>query len=317
LLLEGLATGKLALRAETTVVSIDSDTSGRVVGVSYRRGHGKEAELEQCRARVVVVACGAIESARLLLDSASAREPRGLGNDGDQVGRHLQGHVYVSATGLMPHAVEDGRGPGPSLAVSDFCHDNAGIVGGGLLSDDFVLLPIVAWRDHLPPEAARWGVESGRFFQQKYRCLLKIMGPIQEIPNPESRVTLDPDVRDGLGRRVARLSGTVHAESVRSAEFLRRRAEEWLRASGAERVWSTPFTAPNFLSAGQHQSGTCRMGEDPKSSVVDPWGRVHGHDNLYVIDASVHVTNGCVNPVLTVMALALRNAAALARAHAG
>jgi choline dehydrogenase-like flavoprotein len=263
----------------------------------------------------VVVACGAIESARLLLDSPSSGQPRGLGNDTDQVGRHLQGHVYAGATGLMPHAVEDGLGPGPSVAVSDFCHDNPGIVGGGLLSDDFVLLPIVAWRDHLPPGVERWGVEGGRSFHASYRRLLKITGPIQEIPNPESRVTLDPDVRDGLGRRVARLSGSVHAESVRSAEFLRLRAEEWLRASGAERVWSTPFAAANFLSAGQHQSGTCRMGDDPKSSVIDRWGRVHGHENLYVIDAAAHVTNGCVNPVLTVMALALRNAEALARAH--
>jgi choline dehydrogenase-like flavoprotein len=308
-------TGNITLASESTAVCIDTDASGRAIGVSYRAGPSERAPLERRRARVVIVACGAIESARLLLDSASAREPRGLGNGHDQVGRHLQGHIYASATALMPHDVEDGRGPGPSIAVTDLCHDNAGIIGGGLLADDFVLLPIVAWRDHLPPGTPRWGAASGRFLQGNYRRLLKVCGPTQEIPSPESRITLDPLVRDVHGRRVARLSGSVHPESLRAAEFLRQSAERWLRASGAERVWSSPFTQTPFLSAGQHQAGTCRMGHDPATSVVDPSGRVHGHDNLYVIDASVHVTNGGMNPVLTIMALALRNAEALARTH--
>jgi choline dehydrogenase-like flavoprotein len=67
-----------------------------------------------------------------------------------------------------------------------------------------------------------------------------------------------------------------------------------------------------MLSAGQHQAGTCRMGHDPHSSVTDASGRVHGHDNLYIADASLHVTNGGFNPVLTVMALAFRVARAIA-----
>ncbi|HTV18409.1 MAG TPA: GMC family oxidoreductase, partial [Polyangiaceae bacterium] len=307
------STPHVTLATESTAVSIDSDASGRVIGVTYRAS--PPSSPVQARARVVIVASGAIESARLLLDSPSVREPNGLGNDHDQVGRHLQGHVYASATALMPDPIEDGCGPGPSIAVTDLCHDNPGIIGGGLLADDFVLLPIIAWRDHLPGGAPRWGAASGRFLADHYRRLLKVCGPIQEIPNPDSRVSLDPFVRDLHGRRVPRLSGTVHPESVRAAEFLRQRAEDWLRASGAERVWSTPFTHSAFLSAGQHQAGTCRMGHDPRSSVVDSFGRVHGHDNLYVIDSSVHVTNGGMNPVLTIMALALRNAEALARVH--
>ena len=70
-----------------------------------------------------------------------------------------------------------------------------------------------------------------------------------------------------------------------------------------------------MLSAGQHQAGTCRMGDDPATSVVDRWGRVHGHKNLYVMDGSVHVTNGGFNPVLTILALAYRAAEHLA--HVG
>jgi choline dehydrogenase-like flavoprotein len=91
-----------------------------------------------------------------------------------------------------------------------------------------------------------------------------------------------------------------------AAKFMRKRGEEWLRASGCETIWSA---APELkLSGGQHQAGTCRMGLDPHTSVTDEWGRVHNHDNLFVIDGSLHVTNGGFNPVLTIMALAFRSA---------
>jgi len=315
----GIATGNLTLLTRAFVSGLSTDARGRVTGVSFFRagrsegGVRSEAALraERVKADRVVVSCGAIESARLLLASRSRREPAGIGNEFDQVGRHLQGHVYATACGLMPEPVEDGRGPGVSVATSQFAHGNPEIIGGGLLADDFVILPIIAWREHLPPRVPRWGEASARFLRDNYRRLLKITGPIQEIPSPDSRVTLDPEQTDRFGRRVARLSGSVHPESVRAAEFLRLRAEEWLRASGASEVWSRALPRTAFLSAGQHQAGTCRMGVSPRSSVTDAWGRVHGHDNLYVIDASTHVTNGGANPVLTIMALALRNASGM------
>ena len=119
-------------------------------------------------------------------------------------------------------------------------------------------------------------------------------------------MTIDPFVRDRWGIPVVRLAGTTHPESIRTADYLRHRAEQWLTASGAKRVWSWP---PRLgLSGGQHQAGTCRMGTDPRTSVTDSWGRVHGHQNLFVMDGSIHVTNGGFNPVLTIMALAFRNA---------
>jgi choline dehydrogenase-like flavoprotein len=118
-------------------------------------------------------------------------------------------------------------------------------------------------------------------------------------------------VLDDAGRPVARLSGSQHAETIRAAEVMRARAEEWLVASGARDTWTSPIG--HGITAGQHQAGTCRMGDNPASSVTDPWGRVHGHDNLWVMDGSVHVTNGPVNPVLTILALAFRAADQLAR----
>ena len=105
---------------------------------------------------------------------------------------------------------------------------------------------------------------------------------------------------------MARLSGVAHPETVRTANFMLERAKAWLEASGAGRVWGDK-QVPR-LSGGQHQAGTCRMGTDERHSVTDPHGRVWGHDNLFVSDASLHPTNGGFNPVLTIMALAFRNA---------
>jgi choline dehydrogenase-like flavoprotein len=128
------------------------------------------------------------------------------------------------------------------------------------------------------------------------------MGPVQELPVFESRVQVDPKVKDFWGIPVARLSGHRHPNDQVVAEFLASKAEVWLKEAGAITTWtSLPGTG---LSGGQHQAGTCRMGDDPKTSVVDKYCRVHDVENLFVIDGSVHVTNGGFNPALTIMAIA-------------
>jgi len=298
-----LATGHCDLITGSTVAKIDTDDAGHVSGVTYFDEAGQR---QHARAEVVICAAGAIETARLLLNSASPQHPHGLGNRFDQVGRNLQGHYYPGAYGLMAEPVYDGHGPGVSTATCEFNHGHAGVIGGGMLADDFIVLPIIFWKRYLPPDLPRWGPGNKNFMRDNYTRMLFVTGPVQEIPSPEARVTVDPSVCDRWGLPVARLSGTTHPETVRTAAFMFERAQEWLRASGVIRVWGK---APELhLSAGQHQAGTCRMGDDPHTSVVDAWGRVHGHDNLYIADASVHVTNGGFNPVLTIMALSFRTA---------
>ncbi len=303
LIARALKTGNCDLVTKAMVARIDTDLSGRVIGVSYFDRAGQK---QSAQAEIVICAGGAIETARLLLNSPSPGHPRGLGNGYDQVGRHLQGHYYPAAIGLMPEPVYDGVGPGISTATIQFNHGNENVIGGGMLADEFITLPIIFWARQLPPDLPRWGQENKRFMRDNYRRVMRVTGPVQEIPSPHARVTLDLSVRDRWEIPVARLSGTAHAESVRTAAFMFERAREWLEASGALRVWGQPPGL--YLSAGQHQAGTCRMGDDPRTSVVDRWGRVHGHDNLFVADGSVHVTNGGFNPVLTILALAFRTA---------
>jgi len=309
LIRRALATGRCELFTGAMVERIETDAAGHVTGVSYFDG---EAQRCSAQADVVICAAGAIETARLLLNSAGPRHPHGLGNQHDQVGRYLQGHYYPAAIGLMPEIVYDGLGPGVSTATVRFNHGNPGVIGGGMLADEFIELPISFWTRDLPPDLPRWGMANKRFMRENYRRVIRVTGPVQEIPSPDARVTLDPKVRDRWGIPVARLSGTTHPETLRTAAFMQERAAEWLRAAGATRVWSRELSLQ--LSAGQHQAGTCRMGEDPRTSVVDPWGRVHGHDNLFIADGSVHVTNGGFNPVLTIMALAFRTAEQIVRA---
>lgn len=309
MLLRALATGRTQLLSEAVATRIETTRSGRVTGIAYIDRSGTDHVVET---EVVVCAAGAIETARLLLNSPSPREPHGLGNNHDQVGRHLQGHAYPKVYGELPEVVYDGLGPGVSVATLRFAHHNPGVVGGAMLADEFTVLPIAFWARSLPPGLPTWGPANKRYMRENYARVMSVTGPVQEIPSPQARVRVDPSVRDRWGVPVAQLSGTTHPETLRTAAFIAERAQEWLRASGAAHTWSNPM--PLALHAGQHQAGTCRMGENEHTSVVDPWGRVHGHDNLYVMDASVHVTNGSVNPVLTVLALALRASEHLAGA---
>jgi choline dehydrogenase-like flavoprotein len=132
------------------------------------------------------------------------------------------------------------------------------------------------------------------------------MGPIQEVTTASARVRIDPDVEDRYGIPVARLSGDLHPEDHRGRAFLSDRCVEWLAASGATTVVALSADRTSGPSGGQHQAGTTRMGDDPSTSVTDPFGRIWGHDNVRVADGGLHVTNGGVNPVLTIFANALR-----------
>ncbi len=287
----GLLTGRLDLITGAMASKIELQGE-RARGVHYF----VEDEARYAQADLVIVAVGAIESARLLMLS---------GVQNEHLGRHLQGHVYSGAVGRFEADLWDGRGPGVTSATTEFSHGNEGIVGGGMLADEFIPLPLYAWKNLRPPGVPRHGLESKRWLRENYRKLVQLHGPAQDIPSPNARVQLSETLKDRWALPVARLSGAVHEATIPVAQLLADRAEDWLRASGAIETWRRAPDRP-YLSAGQHQAGTCRMTDDPSQGVVDPNQKVFGYDNLFVCDASVHVTNGGFNPALTVFALAFR-----------
>ena len=295
---KALASGNCELRAECVVKEILTDSRGRATGVAYFDSKDK---LQIQPADLVVSSCGATETARLLLNSRSSLFPQGLGNRHDWVGRNLQGHGYAGAYGLFDYDVYDDIGPGASIAICDYNHGSPGMVGGGALCNEFIRLPI-HFSSMTPPNLPHWGKTHKDFMRQAYRRTIVVMGPAQEMPVFDSRVQVDPRVTDYWGIPVARLSGTNHPHTVELGKMLSAKADAWLKEAGAVSTWPRPPRVG--LSGGQHQAGTCRMGNDPKTSVVNRYCQVHDVDNLFVVDGSVHVNNGGFNPVLTIMAIA-------------
>ena len=295
---KALATRNCELRTESMAKQILTDERGRVTGIEYFDAHDR---LRRQDADLVVVSGAAVESARLLLNSRSRLFPNGLGNRYDWVGRNLQGHTYTGAYGIMPSDIYDDLGPGAAIAVCDYNHGNPGLAGGFMLANEFIRLPY-QFVGMLPPDVPKWGQAHKDFMRSYYRRAIAVQGPTQEMPMFAARVEVDPAVRDHWGIPVARLSGDKHPHTIEIGTFAAGKAEEWLKEAGAVRTWKK-LPGPG-LTGGQHQAGTCRMGDDPKTSVVNRYCQVHDIDNLFVIDGSVHVNNGGFNPVLTIMAVA-------------
>ena len=294
-----LGTGNCELRTESMVKEILTDDRGRARGVAYFDSNG---HLQEQLSDLVVVSGCAAESARLLLNSKSRLFPDGLGNRHDQVGRNLQGHHYTGAIGYFDFETYDDVGPGASIAISDYNHGTPGLVGGGMLANEFIRLPIHTI-DRLPPNTPRWGLKHKQAMRARHKRSIVIVGPTQQIPSADARVTVDPNVKDKWGLPVVRFSGNVHPHTFDIGEVQANRAEAWLKEAGAIHT-SIMAGRPDSVSAGQHQAGTCRMGIDPKASVVNRNCQLHDVDNVFVIDSSVHVTNGGFNPALTIMAIA-------------
>ena len=292
-----LATGNCELRTNSIASEIVVDDSGRARGVRYFDADGGA---RYQTSDLVVASGGAIETARLLLNSKSRLFPNGAGNRFDWVGRNLQGHAYSGADGLFEEETFDDVGPGATIAISDFNHGNPGIRGGAALCNEFIRPPY-GFSGMRPPGAPSWGKAHKDYQRRYFKRSVSIRGPVQEMPVFDARMQIDPSVRDSWGIPVARLSGSRHPHDIEIGRQMAARAEAWLKEAGAVTTWTN---LPGLgLSGGQHQAGTCRMGNDPKISVTDKHGRVHDIDNLFVSDSSLHVTNGGFNPALTIMAL--------------
>ncbi len=293
-----LDTGNCELRTNSVAAEILVDDRARARGVRY---FDSDDRLQIQTADLVVVSCAAIETARLLLNSRSRFFPCGAGNRHDWVGRNLQGHAYTGAWGLFEQETFDDVGAGACVAIADFCHGNPGLKSGGVLCNEFIRLPYIFTRVR-PDGFPTWGSGHKEFQRQWYRRSIVVRGPVQEMPVFEARVEIDPNAKDHWGIPVARLSGHRHPHDLEVARFLSSKARDWLQEAGAVQTWTE---IPDLgLSGSQHQAGTCRMGTDPKTSVTDRCGKVHDIDNLFVADGSLHVTNGGMNPVLTIMAIA-------------
>ena len=297
------ASGRLDLRTEATAVRIEHDAAGRVSAVVYADAAGA---LHRQRAHTVVLACNAVETARLLLLSQSNRHPRGLANGSDQVGRNYMRHVAALTYAAMPEPVNMHRGiVTPGTVFDEARHDPSRGFSGGYLMEAAGMAP-VSLAMLLDP--AGWGADYAGFFE-RYDHLAGMLMNGEELPVPDNRVTLDDRVKDARGLAVARVHVDEHAETEAMVAHFNDRSGALYRALGSEDVrHGRPASAT-------HNMGTARMGADAASSVVDAGLQAHEVPGLYVADGSAFPTSTSVNPTLTIVALALRLADQLSKGN--
>lgn len=278
----------LTLRTGTKVLRLETGPSGREVTRVHVERNGVP---EVYSAGIVVVACGAINSAALLLRSASDRHPQGLANGSGVVGRHYMGHVnaVLMAISTTPNPTVFQK----TLALNDF------YFGSPEWAYPMGHISFVGKLDADTLAAGAPPIVPGMTLDLMARHSLDFWLTSEDLPDPDNRVELDRE-----GKIVLR----YQPNNLEAHERLTTRLRQLMRDVGMSHI------VPRQLFVGQriplagvaHQNGTIRFGTDPATSALDVHCRAHEVDNLYVVDGSFFPSSAAVNPALTIMANALR-----------
>jgi choline dehydrogenase-like flavoprotein len=299
LLPAAISSGNLTLVTGAIVKEITVDPQGRPNGVLY---FDNGRRLIRQSARIIVVSASATETPRLLLNSRSRQFPNGLANSSGWVGRNLMGHISPQVFGIFDDVTNPGIGPGTGIALDDFHGHIPGMTGGGVIYSRSDIMPI-NFIDYRPDGAPLWGREHKKFQRKNFHRYYRLTSPAEDLPQFENRVEVSPSLRDAWGIPAARITHGYHARDFELFEFLRKKMEEIIREAGAKEVF---FNNPGKGRVSVHQNGTCRMGGDPKTSVVNGYAQAHDVENLFIPDSSCLVTSGGRNPALTIQAIAYR-----------
>ncbi|HEY6826551.1 MAG TPA: GMC family oxidoreductase [Gemmatimonadaceae bacterium] len=301
---KAVATKRCEIRPNSYVRKVETDTRGRVTGVKYFDGAKKEIFQ---RAKAVVVCANGAETPRLLLNSKSNLFPNGLANSSGVVGRYLMFNGAGNAMGQFEHEVNGFKGIVATRVVWDLYEldPKLGLVGGGGFDYRFDVTPIGFGFGGLPPDAPKWGSAYKRELQKQYNRTIVAYGHTSSLPVATNSISLDPEVKDDWGLPVIRMTYQDHPQDLKLYKYFADRSKQLLEASGAVHAWALPTDSQEFSV---HLLGTCRMGNDPKTSVVDKNNRAHDVKNLFVVDGSSLVTSGRGQPTMTIQALAFRAA---------
>ncbi len=291
---------RVELRTRCRVREIATNEHGMASGVVYYDADGVERFQP---AEVVIVACNGVGTPRLLLNSASARHPQGLANSSGLVGRNLMFHPYANLRGYFDEPTDGYRGPVIAQWSQQFYETDAsrGFVRGFTYQFVRGQGPVSTAVHAMSHGLLPWGEGHHAAFRRLFDRSIGIAAICEDLPEAHNRVTLDPDLKDAHGIPAPRVEYTVSENSRRMLDFAIARGREVLNEAGAHTVVADPL----MLNAGWHLLGTARMGADPERSVVNDWGRSHDVKNLFIVDGSVFVTAGGVNPTATIQAIAL------------
>ena len=290
------------LRTRCRVREITVNADGMADGVWY---YDEDGEEHHQRAEVVVLACNGVGTPRILLNSTSPQFPEGLANRSGLVGKNLMFHPVGFVQGLFEERLDSHMGPqGCCMLSNEFYETDSErefvrgymmqIVRGGI------------WPWSTAMQGARsgtipWGPGHHEAFARRFDHTANIGILCEDLPEEHNTVTLDPELVDSDGIPAPKITYTLSENSRAMLDHGIARATEAMQAAGAIEVMG----GGPARQAGWHLLGTARMGEDPATSVVNSWGRSHDVKNLFIVDGSIFVTSGGVNPTSTIQALAL------------
>jgi choline dehydrogenase-like flavoprotein len=280
------------IRDLAMVGRVEIGHDGNASGVLYHR----EGQWRRQRARNVVVAGYAIETPRLLLNSACARFPDGLGNSSGLVGKYFMTQSNHAVYATFPEEIRWYKGP-PSLAISEhwnYTDSGKDFHGGYAFMSQGPLA--VEWARALSSGRSLWGMElRNEMTKYNHQAGLKIVGEV--LPQEQNRVEL-ADETDEYGLRIPRVVFSYAEEDKKLYQHAIRFMTDALEAAGGSGLWPADDTA--------HLYGGCRMGTNRRDSVTNPDGRSWDIPNLWICDGSLFPTTGAVNPSLTIQANACR-----------
>ena len=283
------------IRARAMAKRIHLGKNNRVTGVSYLDREGRE-QFQKAKA---VVICGyAIETPRLLLNSACNSSENGLANSSGTVGRYLMAQAGNVVLGRFDELVRMYKAP-PAHALTEEFYETDPKRGfaRGFAIQTVGPLPIAFAKQMMAARGA-WGWGMRRVMMDyNHWAALGVLGEI--LPWPDNRVTLS-DERDQFGIPIPQIRFSLHENDKKLIEFGKKKTEEVMLAAGATEIVQEARYA--------HLVGAARMGKDPATSVVDAYGRSHDIANLFICDGSILPTQGSANPGLTIQALAARTA---------
>jgi choline dehydrogenase-like flavoprotein len=291
---------RVELRTRCRVREITVNEAGMATGAIYYDADGHE---QFQPAEIVIMACNGIGTPRILLNSTSARFPNGLANSSGLVGKNLMFHPYAMVRGFFDEPLDGYRGPPIGTWSHEFYETDRsrGFVRGYSWQINRGQGPVMTALGGMASGRIPWGAGHHQAFRSLFDRSMAIIGICEDLPEAHNTVTLDPVLKDAHGIPAPKIDYTLSENSRRMLEHAVSTATTALRTAGARDVVST---AP-LLYAGWHLMGTARMGTDPQQSVVNEWGRSHDVKNLFIVDGSVFVTSGGVNPTSTIQAIAL------------
>jgi choline dehydrogenase-like flavoprotein len=299
---DALAAG-VELRTRSRVRRLLVGDDGRITGAEFVDSQGNE--LVQT-ADVTLLCANGIGTPRLLLASATDRYPNGLANSTGLVGKRLMMHPFSTVLGVFEEDLRSWEGPwGQSIHSLEFYETDAsrGFVRGAKWGLQPSGGPVSMTKAYPFGDNPIWGegFHAGIRKRLGHTAMWGIIA--EDLPDERNRVELHPELRDAHGVPAAKVIYKADENSERLVAYHQARAAESLEAAGAYEVIIAPF----IRQTGWHTLGTAVMGDDPRTAVVDGFGRAYDHPNLFILDGSIFPTSTGMNPTATIAAMALRN----------